>query len=179
VARLFEFVAVARDKSKDAFLAAYPHAFLLHRKLETPDSGERGFRTATVAPAVNELLRAVTSGEIKVSPDVALYDVYPVLKKPDSPWSGRVSVGRTRTNDIAINESAISKLHAYIQGEPPNVTITDVGSRNGIMINGQKIAANKDAPLKSGDAFALGSVPFVFYDAQAFYAFVKGTILAR
>lgn len=175
--RLFEYVAIVRTKTRDAFIAAHPNAFLLHRYLETPDTGDRGFKTATVAAGVSDLMRAITAGEAKIKGDVSSYDVYPVLKKPDSPYPSRFSIGRTRTNDVAVNEKSISKLHAYIQGEPPGATLTDANSRNGVTLNGATLQPGVAAPLAPGDSFGLGSAPFVYYDAGAFYDFVKSTIL--
>ncbi len=176
MAKLLEFVAIVRDMSREAFVESHPHAFVLHRRSQASQSATRRFTTAVAAPEVGKLVRAITGGEAKLSDEAAHYEAYPVIKRGDSPWAGRISIGRTRTNDIVVEESAVSKLHAYIQGEPPEATIMDVNSRNGVTVNGVKLSPNTPAPIASGAAFSLGSVAFVYYDAGAFFDFVRSLL---
>lgn len=175
--RLFEYVSILRHKGRDAFIAAYPHPFLLHRLLETPDMGDRGVMTANLAPGVRELLEAITAGEVKLTKDVTKFNVYPLVRRPDSLWHDRVSIGRSRSNDIIIDDKAISKTHAQLIGAFPNMRIVDLGSKNGVMLNGEKLAAKTPTPIASGDSFALGSVPFVVYDTRAFCDVLAKTLL--
>jgi hypothetical protein len=178
MARLFEYAALVRTKTKELFVAAHPHGLLLLRLPESGESAERGFKTQSISGAANELVRAIMSGEVKLSSDASQFEVYALVKKPDSPWAGRISIGRTRTNDIEINDGSVSKLHAYISVEGA-MTLTDANSRNGVTLKGQKLAPSVAAPLASGDTFILGTLAFVYYSGAAFYDFVKKDILKQ
>ncbi len=178
MARLFEYAAMVRTKTKEAFVAAHPHGLLLLRLPESEEGAERGFKTQAISAVTNELVRAIMAGEVKVSSDAGHFDVHPLAKKPESPWAGRISLGRTRTNDIEINDGSVSKLHAYISVDGA-ITLTDASSRNGVTLRGQKLAPGVATPLGSGDAFMLGNLAFVYYSGAAFYDFVKKDVLKQ
>ena len=50
----------------------------------------------------------------------------------------------------------VSRLHAAIKIMEKRMVIVDLGSSNGTRVNGQKILANIDYPIKPGDLLALG-----------------------
>jgi pSer/pThr/pTyr-binding forkhead associated (FHA) protein len=70
-----------------------------------------------------------------------------------------VTLGRTSPNDIIINDSKVSRQHAKIEFKDNIPQIRDLGSQNGIIVNGNKI---KDAELKSGDKIKIGDTQFHF-----------------
>ena len=53
-------------------------------------------------------------------------------------------------------EAGVSRLHAIIKVLEGHVTITDLGSANGTLINGNKIIAHNPYPLENGDFITLG-----------------------
>ena len=78
-----------------------------------------------------------------------------------------VTVGRTSENDFVLLDPGVSRKHAVISYENGRCVIQDLGSANGIMVNGNQI--NKQS-LSSGDKIALGPVVLTFeevVDARA------------
>jgi len=66
------------------------------------------------------------------------------------------TIGRSRECDIVLDDSNVSRRHAEIRpGAGGQWTIADLGSTNGIKVNGRKVA---DAPLRSGDEIDVGTV---------------------
>ena len=69
--------------------------------------------------------------------------------------SNPIRVGRLPDNDLAIDEQSVSRHHAVISPEGEGHTVADLGSRNGVWINGQRVA-DTPVPLREGDEVALG-----------------------
>ena len=69
---------------------------------------------------------------------------------------GPVVVGRTPGADIVVPASYVSARHARFSLMGNNLFIEDLGSRNGTMVNGQRIA--DPVALKSGDVVTVGDV---------------------
>ncbi|MBK8464004.1 MAG: FHA domain-containing protein [Nigerium sp.] len=68
------------------------------------------------------------------------------------------TLGRGTDADVRINDPGISRLHARINvsgnGDQPSVTIEDMGSTNGILVDGQRV---RQAALRDGSRVELGS----------------------
>ena len=69
------------------------------------------------------------------------------------------TIGRGSVADVRINDTGISRLHARIDvddiGESqPRITITDLNSLNGVIVDGQKV---QSAPLAEASRIQLGS----------------------
>jgi hypothetical protein len=72
---------------------------------------------------------------------------------------GGAVVGRSRECDIVIGDSDISRKHAELRPGPQGVwTIADLGSTNGIRVNGTSVPSGQAQPLSSGDHVTLGTV---------------------
>ncbi|HEY8211053.1 MAG TPA: adenylate/guanylate cyclase domain-containing protein [Myxococcaceae bacterium] len=67
---------------------------------------------------------------------------------------GLTSLGRADENDIVLSGDLVSRKHAkiYVQGD--DLTIEDLGSRNGSRLNGQPFTGTAD--LKAGDLVHVG-----------------------
>ena len=59
-----------------------------------------------------------------------------------------LTIGRDATNDIVIDNSTISRLHACIVLKGDDLTVCDEGSKGGIFVNEEKL---ESAQLKNGD----------------------------
>jgi len=72
-----------------------------------------------------------------------------------------VNIGRQLTNDIIVEDKRVSRYHAQIKYQPNGqFTIFDLGSTNGITINGTPHL--RQHTLRSGDRFTIGSYDFYF-----------------
>ncbi len=73
--------------------------------------------------------------------------------------NGRLSVGRNKENDLAIDDISISKVHASLGlTSQSNIQIADTGSTNGTFINGQRIPYGKSLTVNSTDSISFGNV---------------------
>ncbi len=73
-----------------------------------------------------------------------------------------INIGRQLTNDIIVEDKRVSRYHAQIKYQPDNgqFTIYDLGSTNGITVNGTPHL--RQHTLRSGDRFTIGSYDFYF-----------------
>jgi pSer/pThr/pTyr-binding forkhead associated (FHA) protein len=65
-----------------------------------------------------------------------------------------VAIGRDPENDIQFSDRSVSKRHALVRLIDGDYVIEDLGSLNGIFINGERF---KKAVLRSGDTLKLGN----------------------
>jgi pSer/pThr/pTyr-binding forkhead associated (FHA) protein len=65
-----------------------------------------------------------------------------------------MTIGRGKTSDIRISSHFISRLHAKISTRGIATTIEDIGSKNGIFVNANRI---KRCVLRDGDVVSLAS----------------------
>jgi len=74
--------------------------------------------------------------------------------------SGGGTIGRSRDCDIVLDDAGVSRCHAEIRPGSADWTIADLGSTNGVSVNGHEVRDVQ--PLRSGDRVALGSTEIVF-----------------
>ena len=75
-----------------------------------------------------------------------------------------ISIGRSPSCDIEINDPGISQTHAVIsKGFGKKLTLKDKGSSTGVFINSQKI---KKSAINFGEAFYLGEVKCLFCETE-------------
>ncbi|NUM48337.1 MAG: FHA domain-containing protein, partial [Anaerolineales bacterium] len=68
-----------------------------------------------------------------------------------------ITIGRDVSNTIALPSTTISRQHARLDAEGEAMVIRDLGSTNGILINGRQV---RQAHLTDGELFQIG--PFIF-----------------
>ena len=77
--------------------------------------------------------------------------------------SGRLSVGRTGSNDLVIDDASVSKIHGALSvDEHGGLSVADTGSTNGTFLNDQRIAYGKATRLVTGDKVKFGTVEVEF-----------------
>ena len=64
-----------------------------------------------------------------------------------------LTIGRNMDSDIVLADTMISRSHARIWNEDGQLLVKDLESRNGIMVNGERV---KSLRLDSGDVIAIG-----------------------
>jgi hypothetical protein len=72
---------------------------------------------------------------------------------------GSVVVGRSRDCDIQLTDANVSRRHAELRQEGASYWIVDLGSTNGMEVNGKHV---KRAKLRAGDTITLGSTEITF-----------------
>jgi DNA-binding NtrC family response regulator len=76
------------------------------------------------------------------------------------PGDGSLVIGRAETADVTLEDSSVSRRHVSIDVRGEEVVATDLGSRNGTLINGSRIHGS--APLRSGAVMGVGSALLVY-----------------
>lgn len=91
---------------------------------------------------------------------------YLILKKDGQklktfrlPASGKIRIGRTEKNEIAIEDTAVSSYHAEIEPEGEHVFLTDFNSRNGTFVNKELVISRR---LAHGDVISVGTHMLLF-----------------
>ena len=68
---------------------------------------------------------------------------------------GEFVVGRSAECQLAVDDPLVSRKHAILRVTTAGVTVADLGSRNGVVVNGVRISGNQ--PLGDGDRIVIGS----------------------
>jgi len=112
--------------------------------------------TMIYKPQTAEPTQAVSAEELGVEQELVTLS-----------WNGdrhevkrpRVVIGRSRDCDIQLADANVSRRHAELRQEGASYWIVDLGSTNGIEVNGKRV---KRAKLRSGDTITLGSTEVTF-----------------
>ena len=67
---------------------------------------------------------------------------------------GEFIIGRSPQCDLFIDDTLISRRHCRLRVDEEGVEIEDLGSRNGVFVNGKRVSAKQR--LKHGDVMLLG-----------------------
>ncbi len=69
------------------------------------------------------------------------------------------TLGRSPDRNVVLDDRSVSRLHAEIRLVGAEATIVDVGSSNGVVVNGQRVSSS---PLRDGDEIRLGGCELTF-----------------
>jgi hypothetical protein len=75
------------------------------------------------------------------------------------PLSGITLIGRLPECDITLDDASVSRKHARITRQGDRWTVEDLGSTNGMRVNGVKVGQSE---LRDGDRLDLGGVKLAF-----------------
>ncbi len=81
-----------------------------------------------------------------------------VFELPDH---GEVMIGRGDLAELRLQDPAVSRRHAVISVSDGKVSLRDLGSHNGTLINGQRLPGERR--LHSGDSLAICAATLVLY----------------
>lgn len=107
------------------------------RRIERAKSSERGFL------AKNSVSMVFAAGPLAGS-EIA------IAKE-------RTTFGRHAEMDVKLDDASISAKHAALELVPEGARMRDLGSTNGVLVNGARVAL---AGVKHGDEIRLGSLDF-------------------
>ena len=105
---------------------------------------------------VPEPTRAVSAEELGVEPELVTLSYDGTRHEVKQP---RVVIGRSRDCDIQLADANVSRRHAEVRQEGASYWIVDLGSTNGLEVNGKRV---KRAKLSDGDTITLGSTELKF-----------------
>ena len=107
--------------------------------------------------------RREANEEIVLSARVTLPEGSRDLDLSFVPGGRRVNVGRGTDNDLYLNHTSVSKVHAAVRMDNlGTLLVADTGSTNGTHINGVRIPYGEARPIAEGDVVAFGEVEVRF-----------------
>jgi FHA domain len=75
------------------------------------------------------------------------------------PGGKRLNVGRASDNELTLNDSSVSKIHAaLLMTSEGTLLVADTGSTNGTYLNGRRIAYGESRLIEDGDVVGFGDV---------------------
>ncbi|MGE0395627.1 MAG: sigma 54-interacting transcriptional regulator [Kofleriaceae bacterium] len=80
------------------------------------------------------------------------------------PASGELVIGRGPDAGCSIDDALVSRAHAQILVGPEGLRISDLGSRHGTLVNGDRITEPRT--LRGGDVITIGNTVFVVRKAS-------------
>ncbi len=105
-----------------------------------------------VVEAENEIIEVKTTARFTLDGENIVKELHVVSGK-------RLSIGRTKENDLPIDDPSISKFHAsLVLGVDSRYVLADTGSTNGTFVNGERISYGKSVRLRSSDVIRFGNV---------------------
>ena len=81
---------------------------------------------------------------------------YIVFQGRQVPLVGRITLGRSRVNDIVLDDKLVSRRHAVIQKIKDDYFLEDLASTNGTFVNGQRVPSRSYVHLSLSDTIRLG-----------------------
>ncbi|MEC7519381.1 MAG: type VI secretion system-associated FHA domain protein [Myxococcota bacterium] len=94
---------------------------------------------------------------------------------PSSP----VRIGRNQLNELVLNEPFVSQWHAVVRFDEHKVRYVDLGSTNGTMLNGRRLARHMQVEIDPQSDLRIGPIQLAFARAQVtpdMYAAPRTTI---
>jgi hypothetical protein len=76
--------------------------------------------------------------------------------------SGGAVLGRSREADIIVEDPNVSRRHAEVRPSGGSWIVRDLGSTNGVKVNGQRVDPARPQSLKPGDVIELGTARVTF-----------------
>ncbi|HLH14425.1 MAG TPA: DUF3662 and FHA domain-containing protein, partial [Solirubrobacteraceae bacterium] len=73
---------------------------------------------------------------------------------------GGGTLGRSRECDVVLDDAGVSRRHAQLHPGADGWTVEDLGSTNGVRVNGQRVRGSR--LLRAGDRLELGNTELVF-----------------
>jgi pSer/pThr/pTyr-binding forkhead associated (FHA) protein len=89
--------------------------------------------------------------------------------------AAKVEVGRSDEMDLVLPNVSVSRHHARFLNTENGCRVEDVGSQNGVRVNGEKLEPESGKALSTGDVISIGKFEFLLLEpAERFY---KGRFL--
>jgi FHA domain-containing protein len=118
-------------------------------------------QAAKVEPAHRSPFEKVP--EVDIIARVSLGDKAHEVPLAFIPGGRRLSVGRVSDNELTLNHSSVSKIHAaLLMNQQGTLLVADTGSTNGTFINGRRIAYGEARQIEDGDVVGFGDVEVRF-----------------
>lgn len=148
--RTYGPIRIEFERSDDVQVGTYE----LRGKAEMPDEAPRTASAATAGPGPAATVAAPTGNGRAV---------LRVIAGPGAgasfPIGDHAVIGRLPDCEVTVGDTSVSRRHARVQREGDRWTVADLGSTNGVLLNGSSVQM---AELRDGDRLELGAVTLAF-----------------
>lgn len=122
----------------------------LRKQDEAKRAAKSGIQIPTAAPPMPDVPVVARVTLRNGSRDI------PLLFKPGG---RRLNVGRASDNELTLNDTSVSKIHAaLLMTAEGTLLVADTGSTNGTYINGRRISYGESRLIEDGDVVGFGDV---------------------
>ena len=83
------------------------------------------------------------------------------VREVNLPAAGSISIGRLPESGLRLDSKSVSRRHAELSVKDGVLTLTDVGSSRGTLLNGEKVVPGKGVRLAPGDEIRIGDFRLV------------------
>ena len=166
------FLDASANLEKAEFIKRFTSPFLV-----TVEE-QRGGVPSSLAPG-GDLGNAATvcqspSGMRQASVAARDAKIYAIAKRAGANQAPDILVGRSRDNDLWIDDAEVSKRHARFRTTPAGLELTDLGSTNGTWVNDKRLEKEKGQLLRTNDGVRFGrAAKTQMLDADAFYEYLS------
>jgi hypothetical protein len=148
---LADMVREHAEEQRYAFIGPVTVAFDRDDELDT---GRFQVRSAAVAGATARSDDTLSVGGTDL-PWVEVGTTTYALARPTT------RIGRGAEADLRIDDPGISRRHAELRRSGGDVTVVDLGSTNGVVVDGERV---EQARLRDGSRVVMGSTTLVFHE---------------
>lgn len=96
-------------------------------------------------------------------------EIYPLAKRPGTPFVDLITVGRTGDNDLQLDDMSVSRFHAFFRLRHGRWFVCDAGSSNGTRIGGKILKPRTELEIRSDMNLHFGLIALTFYVADALF----------
>ena len=133
--------------------------------------------TSDLDPPGEERYMVTESGTRKLRPtlsDPLVFELRKVMGKPN-PLTMAITVGRADTNDVVIEDTSISRFHAYFQQDVRTGiwSLIDAESSNHTYVGPLRLEASKPYKLTDEAQLRFGDVPVLFFLPASFRRYLQ------
>jgi len=167
-------VALASQLGEKQFIERQPNPCLIVKKRGRPSADEQFDSELDWRTKTKKNLYSQKPGAPSPKKDpLAKLSYIPIVKSSRNPFAAMITVGRTPNNDVCLNFSSVSKLHAYFQNDNGRWLVRDSMSSFGTFVNGEKVAPDQAIPLQDGHLIGFGpDTECQFLGPKALYAYL-------
>lgn len=173
-----EFVDLALGCPKAEFVRQCPFYFLLSETALEPASGPRSTGAFAIIDDTNPGAGWESEyTEIPAPIDPVASDLVVVaVRKVQREFPSMITVGRTRNNDVVLNDVSISRSHAFFREFPDRIELSDAGSLVGTWVGSDRLVAKGPARrVEVGQTVRFARHEFVLLDADGCWIKIRAT----
>jgi hypothetical protein len=131
-------------------------------------------------PATREapLLFSTRAGQKSKRPSPGRAVFFFVEKSVKNAFADEVTVGRTKNNDIAIEENSVSRFHAYFAPDQNGKlwSVVDAKSTAGTFVAGKRLLPKTPVSLSNEMRIRIGEVELRYLEPDGFVAYLRTLI---